>query len=215
MVYFSVIIYRLTSPHGKRYIGQTTGSITKRWGEHRSHALRSVRSKLYACLRKHEPILWTVEEVASAESQAMLNWLETVWIAAEGDLNIAIGGDGGPMAQSTKDKISKAHMGKNLTQETKDKLRAALTGKKLTQETRDKISAIHKGRKRGPMSQEHKDRISKAMTGKERTQSHKDRISKANMGKKHTQATKDKMSAATKGVPWSAARRAAYEAGSG
>ena len=182
MVSFFVIVYRLTSPNGSRYIGQTIQKLTLRWDQHRYAARAGKKTPLYDCMRKHHESdfsLWTAEVVATAESQAMLDWLEVVWIAAEGDLNLLSGGEGlGPMCQATKDKISKAN-----------------TGRKPTEEARRNMSRGQLGRTG--------DHISTAGLAS---------ISTANTGKVWSASSRRKLSASMRALGgWTPERRANHE----
>ena len=87
------------------------------------------------------------------------------------------------ISQETRDKMSKAQIGKTLSHETKDKIKQFNIGRKHTQETKDKISVNNSGSNHG-------------MYGIHHTQETKDKISKNHIGmrgKHHTQETKDKM----------------------
>ena len=55
------VVYKLTSPRGKSYIGQTCRELSQRLFEHESQARKGVKRKLYSALRKYPLNQWYKE----------------------------------------------------------------------------------------------------------------------------------------------------------
>lgn len=131
-------------------------------------------------------------------------------------VNMTDGGEGSMgliFSKDSRDKISKAHLGKKYSKETRDKMSTSklgnnyCLGKKHSQKTKDKLRKINLGEKH---SQETKDKMSESQLGNKNalgnkswlggnlSQEHKDKMSKTLLGKKLSQKTKDKMKIAGK-----------------
>ncbi|HMS90605.1 MAG TPA: NUMOD3 domain-containing DNA-binding protein [Candidatus Absconditabacterales bacterium] len=118
-----------------------------------------------------------------------------------------------PKTEETKQKISKANLGRIWTEEARKNHKEGVKGCKKptrTPEHLSKISEALKGKKKKPFSEEHKRkisetlskkqktsvhllRISEALKGRELTEETKQKIREKNTGKKHTEETKQKM----------------------
>lgn len=160
-VYF-MIIYKLMSPSGKIYIGQTKQDLNARWQQHIRdwrrckrqskpyHELRCSTKLLYA-FDRHPPELWSREVLQVCNSHEELNESEIRFIrelkSIEFGYNILPGGKsrvGIKLSEETKRKISKANKGRKLTEETKQRHR----NKIVTNITREKIRQARIGVKR-------------------------------------------------------------------
>lgn len=100
-------IYCITnSANGKRYVGQTIQSIETRWRQHCS--LQGKCRAIESAIRKYGAGAFSIEEIASAESQSELDALEQEWIArldtvSPNGYNLSGGGEGaGAMHDETK-----------------------------------------------------------------------------------------------------------------
>jgi len=175
-----MIVYALTSPTGKIYIGQTIQGLDKRWRQHVKYAKAGRRSKLYTSMRKYDPKLWSVEVLAECSSVAEMNIMEILAIQMFGDLNLDAGGRGGGPRSP----------------ETIDRLREAATGRKASDGTRARMSASASGKSR---SDEHQARLTASMTGYKHTEEAKRNMSEAHVGNKHTEESKRKIGEASKG----------------
>jgi hypothetical protein len=176
------IIYRVTSPSGKVYVGQTTKSLIDR---QKSHILSSkninspkYNCKFYNALRKYDNLMiWEIiEDNISLEN---LNEREIYYIQLYDSFfngyNATSGGENGRIvSEETKKRISENHskhnLGTRLSEEQKQKI--SLSTKLAMQdiEIRQKISRSKKGKpspKRGiPVSSEQKEKQRKKMLGK-------------------------------------------------
>ncbi len=74
-------IYLITNRHsGKKYVGQTVGSPTKRWRVHLRDARCGSMTRFHQELRKYGEAAFTYEVIDHAQSQPELNRLETHFI---------------------------------------------------------------------------------------------------------------------------------------
>ena len=199
-------IYKITSPSGKIYIGQSVNILS-----------RINKYKTARCIT--QPIIlksilkygWEnhVFEIVCECEQFELNEKERYYQ----EMFDCIGKNGlncmlthtrtksGKARQETIDKLT----GRKLPESTREKMR----NKKLSEETKRKISQSNTGR---VMSEETKRKISESNSGKKRTQEYidkmklrvvsdetRDKLSLALKGKKHSEETRAKLRIAQKG----------------
>lgn len=134
-----MLVYALTSPTGRVYIGQTIQPLPKRWYDHRRAARSGRKSKLYTSMRKHTEG-WTQEVVYEASSQEELDRMEIMFIRAFGDLNIREGGRGGKLTSEHRAKIAAAHRGRKRSDEARKAMSEAAKKKVFTDEHRRNMS---------------------------------------------------------------------------
>lgn len=168
-------IYKLTSPTGRIYIGQTN-DITRRLKEHKKNSKKQTTNgsvKLNKSLKKHGWDRFKVEILFKGEcTYDLLNDLEIHYIRifntfnSEKGLNLMAGVFNGKHSDETKYKISvsakkllsnkeysfkrNSHwIGRKHSDETKEKMSKAKRGKKLPKEWAEKIrlSMLKKGGK--------------------------------------------------------------------
>lgn len=89
------IIYRLTSPSGKAYIGLTKNGLKERWRSHCSKAKCSdKRHPLLDSIRKHGPEAFETEVLETGLTKQGAKEAEVRWIAdLSPEMNISPGGD--------------------------------------------------------------------------------------------------------------------------
>lgn len=188
-------IYKITSPSGKVYIGQST-DIEKRWKTYFNY--RAVhQKKLHNSLKKYGAENHTFTVVQECEEE-QLNALERYWqeyydVLGKNGLNLKLtSGDGfnAKLSKETIEKIRKAHKGKKLSDDHKKKLSIAFTGernhfygKTHTKETSKKISLSNKNRVH---TEEARRKMSASQKGRKHSEETKNKISKANIGIKKT-----------------------------
>jgi group I intron endonuclease len=201
------IIYKITSPNNKIYIGQTI-DFTQRCRKYKSNGFKG-QIKLWNNCQKHN---WNpIDSIEIIEHCLVTNLdeREKFWIqhfdSFENGLNSDLGGKGRrgfKHSDETKEKIRLANIGKKHTEKTKKKISEA--SKNISDETRRKMSEASKNRKH---SLETKRKISEINKGAKLTDDAKRKISEANKGnkkrlnKKHNDVTKEKISLSKKGVP--------------
>lgn len=153
-------IYKITSPSGRTYIGQST-NIKARELLYRGVHCKS-QPRLYASFIKHG-FSGHIFEVVEECDVDQLNVRERHWqdfydVLSEGGLNCmltSVEGRAGGHSEESKRKISEArkkqpifNKGVKKSEETKKKMSEAQKGRKLSEETRKKMSEAKKGVKR-------------------------------------------------------------------
>ena len=167
-------IYKITSPSGKIYIGQSI-NIEKRFLKYKSLENTKEQPALVRSFIKYGVINHTFEIVEECKIE-QLNIKERFWqdfhnvleyglncvltatdtlpciVSEETKRKIGLGNKGKVLSQETKNKISKNHarlnLGKHLSNETKTKLSNFNKGKILSKETKLKMSkSSHRKRK--------------------------------------------------------------------
>jgi group I intron endonuclease len=180
-----MIIYILTNKiNGKIYIGQTVSTLNVRWSQHVHEALKTDSDRVIAkAIRKYGPDEFNRKILARCNTMEEMNHREKYYIKLFGSLvpvgyNIDDGGKNKRMHEITKQKLSKARMGKKLGPHT--------------EEHKKNLSIAHKGRKYPNRvdSEETKKKRSLATSGS----------NNPNFGKKWTEEMKKKASEIKKGT---------------
>lgn len=187
-IFFMIGIYKITSPSGKIYIGQSI-NIKKRIRSYR-YSSNCKQRRLKFSFDKYgiDNHQFTIVEICSVDQ---LNERERYWQ----DFYNVIGDDGlncvlqksnnksGFTSDETKSKISKSRKGiksnyKN-NYERSEKIRKALTGKKLSESHKISLSISHKGIKMKP---ENVEKLRLRMTGHKFNDDFKMKMSKIQTG---------------------------------
>jgi hypothetical protein len=116
-------VYRLISPSGKSYIGQTRQGIFVRLKQHITswkkwakdgRKRKSYQTKLFYAFDKYDPEMWIVQELQTTVDKHSCNYLEISYIklfdTVSNGYNIQLGGHGWTsdvISQDHKDNISK------------------------------------------------------------------------------------------------------------
>lgn len=109
------IIYCITNVvNGKKYIGQTTTTLNRRWLFHKYSAKTGSSFVLHAAIRKYGELCFIVEQISQENSADELNKKEASLIASMRTLvpfgyNLTTGGDRFEHSAETKAKISMAN----------------------------------------------------------------------------------------------------------
>jgi group I intron endonuclease len=179
-------IYKITSPSGKVYVGQTI-DIKTRKNKYRYLNCKN-QTRLYKSLLKYgwENHAFEILETVDVDDLNVLNSLEIEWILKldcfKNGLNCTLGGHG--------------NSGREYSEESKLKMRNSQIGKKQSKEQIDKRVKSLVGKKR---SEEFKKHISNIKKGRSPTEETKQKLSNINKGKKHSDETKLKISNSGKG----------------
>ena len=137
------IIYKITNPDGKIYIGQTIRPVEKRFNEYKLLKCKK-QPLIYESLLKYGIKNHTFEIIEKeVDNIKDLNFLECFWIKyfdtfnTTWGLNLLSGGKNSKHSEKTKTKLSKLNKGKNhprfgktCSQETKRKMSEAQLGEK-------------------------------------------------------------------------------------
>lgn len=208
-------IYRITSPSGKVYIGQSININSRfrrhRWNENRGKTHLDHSFKKYG-FKNHA--FEVIHELPKDVKHEILHTYEILYIeiyksAGYKLLNTSEGGKGGFVKHRPESliKMSEAQKGKRRTEEQKRKISQSLIGRECKPETVEKIRKALSGRKLTP------EQIAK-ITGLKRSDETRKKLSIANKGrpgtmkgKKHSEETRAKLSIAKRGVKYSDERR--------
>ncbi|WP_051299894.1 NUMOD3 domain-containing DNA-binding protein [Methylobacter luteus] len=207
------ILYKLTFPNGKSYIGITKYSIEHRIKIHIRASRSGRKLAIYNAIRKYGEDSFEVQVLAIAHPDDLPR-LEIEAIREHDTFgpngyNLTAGGEGTLgrsfiVSEETKAKISKTtkgRIGRPISEETKQKLRNANLGKKASEATKKKISASLIGKQKGKIiSEDTKAKISASLTGRKLTEEQKYNLTKSRAdkvtgmtGKSHSENTKQKI----------------------
>ena len=144
-------IYKITSPSGKVYIGQSI-NIEKRWKLHKGMYYSHGISKIYNSLKKYGPENHKFEIIEECSIE-QLDEREIYWVnyynSIKEGLNISLGGEGGNMTEETKQKISKAKKDHICYQNPE-------RGNKISQKLKGRKHIWIKGKEKQGLKQENK-----------------------------------------------------------
>lgn len=216
------IIYCITNlVNGKRYIGQTTMPLYKRWHAHKKANGRCI--SISAAIQKYGAKLFEIKQIDKADSREELDAKEIAHIELAGTLsqefgyNLRNGGMCATFSPETRSIMSAKKIGGKLTDEHKAKIAAALAGvpKSALHSTNAALAKVgrkhsdqHRANMRKPrpdyvMSDAHKQAIREAATGAVFTAERRAKISVALKGRIKgplSEETKAKLSSVNKGT---------------
>lgn len=145
-------IYKITSPSGKVYIGQSV-NIEKRFKQYQFLYKIKNQTKLYNSFKKYGIDAHLVEIIIECE-EAELNDLERYYQDLYNVINTGLNctltnssDRSGKHSKETSEKIRKSLKGRKVNPESVRKMRESLTGRKLTDEQKKSISEGRKGMK--------------------------------------------------------------------
>jgi predicted GIY-YIG superfamily endonuclease len=87
-----MIVYKLTSPSGKCYIGITSRTLEQRFNSHIAAWKGNRKSKLYSAFDKHPPKTWTKEVLSETATTETEKEFITKFNSIEEGYNIHFGG---------------------------------------------------------------------------------------------------------------------------
>lgn len=141
------VVYCLTAPSGRRYVGYTSRSPSARWEQHVRDAHNGSAAPLHRAIRKHGAAAFAHIVLARPAALSAAKALEIQWIswlntASAAGYNATTGGDGAPgvvKSAATRAKISAAQTGRVKTAEHRQRIAASLRGRKLSPEHAAKL----------------------------------------------------------------------------
>lgn len=148
------ILYRLTFPNGKVYIGITTESLGRRVQRHIAYARSNRPYALSAAIRKYGEESFAAEVIGMANAWGELVKLEIDAIREHGSLcpngyNMTAGGEGSLHVTPTEEKrakISQTLSGRKLSEAHRKAVGDAQRGKTIPIQTRMRMREAHKSR---------------------------------------------------------------------
>lgn len=211
-----MIIYKLTSPENKFYIGQTIQSLPIRWQQHitlwnskkESKNYKKTTKKLFEAFDRFDPSLWSQEILFECFDSQELNNKEIQLIKENDSIkngyNILKGGkiiNSGKLSVEHKQNLSDARKRYYETEkgkQWKEKLKLNYAGEnnpmygiKLSEEQKQTISQANKGK---IVSEETRKKMSKASTGRKMSEESKEKNRQWHLGKTLSEETKQKIS---------------------
>lgn len=162
-----VIIYKLTSPSLKSYIGLTTKTAAERFTEHKQAWRRAKGTRLehtrplFAAFSKYGPENFTVETIATAQSLEDLQEQEVFYInkfqtTSGNGYNVLMGGEIGTVIHSKERNKNVSHglklfyaseAGIKLRAEIAERRKASKASKETLAKMSEAAKASHKARK--------------------------------------------------------------------
>lgn len=167
------------------YIGQHHGNFDPNYSGSGLLLMRAVK--------KYGRNKFATELIESADNQEELDKLEKKYISVHKSCgvelyNLHVGGSGhqpgDPVSKETREKISRAVLGRVVKQSTREKLRAAFIGIPRPPGLMEKMRAAKIGK---PVKQSTKDKMSAARKGRVIKQETRDKIRNTLLGSKHSQ----------------------------
>lgn len=188
-------LYAIDFPNGKRYIGITTGTLQRRWTQHKQAAARGESTLLYRAMRKYGTA--TISALAEYDDWDALCIVEQRAIAAYNTMephgyNLCAGGYGVHGLVRTPEHVAK--------------ISASLKGKRQTDEVIARMAETQRRRLADPAARQ---RISQALTGKRHSEETKRKMSASQRGRQVADDTRQKIAASLRGRTHSDARRLA------
>lgn len=180
-------IYKITSPTGRIYIGQSNNSV-RRESEYKylGSGVKS-QTKIYRSILKYgweNHIFEVIEECEFEDMNCRERYWQDFYDVLNGGLNCVL------VETHTKNK--------KFSEEVIEKMRKKLTGRRHTVKTKLKMSKAKKGENHPNwgkgLPQKTKDKIRDGNSGKVRSEETKRKISKSKIGKKVSEETKRRMS---------------------
>jgi len=199
-------IYKITSPTGKIYIGQSRDFRVRKMYYERLAC--EGQTKLYHSLKKHGVDKHKIEIIHICNPEE-LDKLEIDYINtfqtfnSKNGLNLRGGGSNGIASEETRKKISNAK--KNQSEETRKKISESKKGTKnywhrdnnrFSESHLKKMSEAQKGR---IFSEESKKKMSESRKGIVFSEQHKENLRLSHLGHKPTEETRKKLSETHKG----------------
>jgi group I intron endonuclease len=161
-----LIIYLITNVvNGKIYVGQSVNSLRKRWGSHCYDAGQQSPWLLHRAIRKYGPECFKQEVIFETTNFADLDVAEEfyilLWNSNDPSIgyNMTKGGENHGYGYERKD-VSAINKKRYWSINSREKLSKAHLGIQLSASHRNNISIALKGRKRKPLSEEHKRKLS-------------------------------------------------------
>ena len=195
-------IYKITSPSGKVYIGQSWDVKTRKVKYSTLNCKK--QPGIYRSLVKYgwnNHVFQVIVEFNNDCTQEKLDKFEILYMQIYREqgvklLNVKDGRGDGKHSIESKKKMSESGKGKIISEETKKKISLSLQGKIISTETRRKISLKLKNRSLSP---ETKKKLSEAGIIRMSSEKARNRIRIMHTGRKHSEESKQKISVSNMG----------------
>lgn len=160
-MHYGVIYEILHAPSDKRYVGQTTSSVSQRWAGHVDYANRGGRTHLASAIRAYGADQFEIRVVEECPDRTTLDARETYWIleldTMKSGFNHRLGGMVRTWSWEDRAKFSENHpfrgrfgpehpaYGYKHSDGARDRIRASRLGSHMTDETKKKLSEANSG----------------------------------------------------------------------
>jgi group I intron endonuclease len=195
------------------YIGQTLGTIHRRWVNHKAASRKEVKRKVNLAIVEYGPEAFTIEEIACVPGE-WLNFVETSYIVMYDSMNNGYNMrmDGSRISPEVRKRMSEAQKGrpskrKGMKQppEAVEAQRLQMLGRKASDETKAKMSAAHIARYQANpalriITEEHKEKLRVVNTGLKQSAETIEKRMVQIRGRKCSDESRARMSAAQKGI---------------
>lgn len=186
---FAGVIYCLTSPSGKKYIGQTINLASRLAQYKKPHHSIIGQRKIYTAILKYKFETFSVEVLSTHNTQEELNLAEIAAIkkfdTIKNGYNLLTGGAHGQPSEETRKKMSISHLGKKLSAETMEKLKKHREAHPYIP-SQENLQKLFAGRDSNPPgmtgrvhTEETKAKMRKASINRPKSEAHKIALSKA------------------------------------
>lgn len=153
-----MLVYLVTNTtNGKRYVGQTSGTLWRRWSEHKRYGNCSA---LHAAIEKYGAERFVIEPLVEDCDQLASNIWEAFWIdffhtLAPNGYNLLLGGDRHGWSEEAKRRVSEKHAGRRFLTEAgrrrlAEKLAQRNRARAGTPATPKQLEALRRGRAISP-----------------------------------------------------------------
>ena len=195
------IVYRLTAPCGKKYIGITSRALELRMRDHAKQVKGGSCYAIHSAIRKYGIEKFKIEIVGRGDMEKCKK-AEQILIRVEntkgdGGYNMTDGGDGvcgmSP-SEETREKLRQANIGRVWPREVVERRRASNIGKKRSTAFSARMSEVHKGKN---VSDETREKMRKANRARLENQEWREWL--LTIGSNPTSETRAKMRAAKLG----------------
>jgi group I intron endonuclease len=145
-----VIIYCITNKRsGKQYVGQTVGTMSRRWYWHKLYARSGSTAALHQAIMKYGEDSFTIEQLCVAASRQELSEKEAFYISqlktvAPNGYNLTSGGESYSVSNELRCRQAIACSGWHHTSSAKQKISTAGRGRNVSIETCRRMSASGK-----------------------------------------------------------------------
>jgi group I intron endonuclease len=188
-----MFIYLITNVvSGKVYVGQTVGSVHRRWQHHKYAASGKRKHHFLNAIRKYGAESFKVETLCECPTREALNETERfyVWLLAAHlpsfGYNGDMGGSNGVPTDKTRQKMRDSQLGRKHTPETRMKIAEANRRRVWSEDSKKKSSLSHTGKILPPRTEEYRKAVSDRQKDKHFSESRRLAISKSLKGRKHT-----------------------------
>lgn len=160
------VIYKLTSPSGKKYIGQTKNLKARlrghRWPSKKNNLLIAQEVKLFGFKLFEVEVLWYCEDSSEAD-ELEISYIKKFNTLTPFGLNAMPGGKKSEVPEMVRRKISDVCTGRDFSEEHRKNLSIAAKKRIYDDGIRKKFSDSHKGT---TLSEKHKENISNGLKGR-------------------------------------------------